>query len=212
MPDSQTAARLARLEAIHEIGNLQGRYNHYLQTGQIKDRLADLFAFDTPGVSAEMADSGEWRGRDGVMQLFRHLGTKYAMPGALMVHLLTTPVIEIMPDGETAKGMWNSFGANSFLNHENKLEAMWQLGKYDISFVRQRGQWRYLVFKWFVIFRTPYQDGWVKTPIVEGLHEASFPPPSPLHTPYDPQASRNHFPPFPPEPIPQTSKETTHGL
>ncbi len=190
--------RIARLEDHREICNLQGRYNHYLATGQIVERMPELFAFKTPGLKAEMCDSGMWEGPEGVIKLFQHMGTKYHMTGALFVHMLLTPVVEVAPDGGRARGMWNSFGTNTYLTKDGTLEAMWQLGKYDNVFAREDGRWKFLEFKWYVIFRTPYQDGWVRTPLVEGLHEPGFPPISPIHTPYDPR-NDNVFLPFPPE-------------
>jgi hypothetical protein len=192
-------ARIARLEDFRDICNLQGRYNHYLATGQIRQKLPELFALKTPGLKAEMGDSGMWEGPEGVMKLFQHLGTKYHMPGALFVHMLITPVVEVSKDGARARGMWNSFGTNTYLASDGKLEAMWQLGKYDNTFVKEDGKWKFLEFRWYVIFRTPYQDGWVKKPIVEGLHQNGFPPVSRFHTPYDPGRD-NAFLPFPPEP------------
>lgn len=197
---SSLETRLARLESHVEICNLQGRYNHYLQTGQIATKLPDLFAMSHPGVKAEMADSGTWEGAGGVQSLFRHMGTKYAMPGALMVHMLLTPVLEVSADNESARGMWNSFGTNTIKGKDGQLEAMWQLGKYDITFCREHGQWRYLEFRWYVIFRSPFKDGWVNRPIVDGLHVDGFPPVSALHSPYDPHRAQNHFMPPPPEP------------
>jgi hypothetical protein len=191
--------RIARLEAHRDVCNLQGRYNHYLATGQIHDKLPELFAFNTPGVKAEMCDSGMWEGADGVIKLFEHMGTKYRMPGALFVHLLMTPVVEVSKDGARARGMWNSLGTNTYLTSEGKLEAMWQLGKYDNTFVKEDDNWRFLEFKWYVIFRTPYHEGWVNKPIVEGLYQEGFPPVSALHTPYDP-GKDNAFLPSPPEP------------
>ena len=202
MPRGNAEERIARMEAWAEISNLQGRYNHYLQTGQMREKLGELFAFNTPGVAAEMADSGLWEGREGVIRLFTHLGGKYAMNGALMLHMLNTPVIEIMPDLDHAHGMWNSFGTNSYLDENGTLTAMWQAGKYDNQFVREDGRWKFLRFRWYVIFRTPYEQGWVKQPIVEGLHAAGFPPVNALYRPYDPSAAQNYFPPFPPEPSP----------
>jgi len=200
MSESSFESRIARLEDYRDICNLQGRYNHYMQTGQMKEKLPELFALDHPEVKAEMADSGLWTGGDGVVRLFQHLGTKYTMPGALMAHLLLTPVVEVSADRSRARGMWNSFGTNTYINDAGELEAMWQLGKYDITFCRQDGRWKYLEFKWYVVFRTPYHEGWVKRPIVEGLHEAGFPEISQFHTPYDPNKPENHFPPAPPEP------------
>ena len=192
--------RIARLEDQREICNLQGRYNHYLATGQIKEKMPELFALKNPNVRAEMCDSGMWHGAEGVIKLFTHMGKKYSMPGALMLHMLLTPVVEVAPDGQSARGMWNSFGTNTYIAADGTLEAMWQAGKYDITFCKEDGRWKYLAFTWYVIFRTPYHEGWVKRPLVEGLHEAGFPAISEFHTPYDPQAAHNHFGPPPPEP------------
>src|SRR3974377_1698021 len=94
-PELNLQARIARLEAYRAICNLQGRYNHYLATGQIHDKLPELFAFNTWGVKAEMCDSGMWEGPEGVIKLFEHIGTKYHMRDALFVHLLMTPVVEV---------------------------------------------------------------------------------------------------------------------
>ena len=191
--------RLARMEAFRDICNLQGRYNHYLATGQMPEKLPELFAMKTPGLKAEMADSGLWEGPAGVAKLFQHLGTKYHMKGALFAHLLMTPVLEVSENGARAHGMWNSFGANTYVADNGSLEAMWQLGKYDNIFVKEDGKWKFLEFKWYVIFRTPYHEGWVKRPLVEGLHETGFPPVSPIYNPYNPTKD-NLFLPFPPEP------------
>jgi SnoaL-like domain len=194
-------ARLRALESHRDICNLQGRYNHYLQTGQLKDRLPDLFAFDHPDLRAEMADSGVWEGAEGVRTLFRHMATKYSMPGALMVHMLLTPVVEVDADDQGARGMWNSLGTNTYLDADGVLRAMWQVGKYDLRFVRVGKRWKYLDFRWHVIFRTPFHEGWVRQPIVEGLHEAGFPPVTDRHRPYSPDQPLNVFPPAPPEPM-----------
>lgn len=200
MSQAELERRIARLEDHRDICNLQGRYNHYLQTGQLKEKLPELFALDHPEVEAEMCDSGLWQGRDGVMHLFGHMGTKYAMAGSLMVHMLLTPVVEVSADGRRARGMWNSLGMNTYKDGDGTLTAMWQAGKYDLTFCKQDGRWQYLAFRWYVIFRSPYHEGWVKRPMVEGLHEEGFPPVSPLHTPYDPAGASNCFLPFPPEP------------
>lgn len=200
MSQSDLEARIARLESFRDICNLQGRYNHYLQTGQLKEKLPELFALRNPGVQAEMCDSGLWEGAEGVVELFKHMGGKYAMTGSLMVHMLLTPVLEVSEDGSRAKGMWNSFGTNTYRANDGTLEAMWQVGKYDLTFCKEDGQWKYLQFKWYVILRSPYHEGWVKRPMVEGLHEEGFPAVSPLHTPYDPRKANNCFLPHPPEP------------
>jgi len=200
VPGSEIEQRLARLESFRDIANLQGRYNHYLQTGQIGEKLSELFALENPGVRAEMGDSGLWEGGAGVVALFQHMGRKYSMPGALMVHMLLTPVLEVGADNLSARGMWNSLGTNTCKGPDGRLEAMWQAGKYDIRFCRESGVWKYLDFRWYVIFRTPYSKGWVNQPIIDGLHEPGLPPIGDFYRPYDPASQENVFMPRPPEP------------
>jgi hypothetical protein len=146
-------ARIARLEAFRDICNVQGRYNHYLATGQLADKAHELFAMKTPGLKAEMADSGLWEGPEAVGKLFQHLGTKYNMLGALFVHALLTPVLEVNADATRARGMWNSLGMNTYVANSGSLDAMWQLGKYDNTFVKEDGRWKILEFRWYVSFR-----------------------------------------------------------
>ena len=93
-----------------------------------------------------------------------------------------------------------------FLRNEHPQGSGWEarshvaVGKYDQTFIREDGKWKYLEFRWYVIFRTPYEDGWVKTPIVGGLHDEGFPDVGSLYTPYDPLLDSNSFFPAPPEP------------
>jgi hypothetical protein len=145
-----------------------------------------------------MADSGVYHGIDGVKKLFGIMGRRYSFPGSLGLHMLVTPVVEVSKDGKTAKGMWHSFGCNTYKG-EFGLFAMWQTGKYDIEFVKEGREWKYRKFKWYVIFRTPYEDGWVKRPVIGGLHEQDSPPIGSLHIPFDPN-KKGEFLPLPPEP------------
>jgi hypothetical protein len=162
------------------------------------DKVLDMFAKKDPNIIIELADSGEHRGIEGVKKVFSILGEKYGFPGSLGLHMLVTPVVEVSQDGKTAKGMWHSFGCNT-IKEGNEVSAMWQAGKYDIEFVKEDGEWKYRVFKWYVIFRTPYDEGWVRRPIISGLHQEDGPSVSPLYAPYDP-TKFGEFLPLPPEP------------
>jgi len=198
MTQQETESKIRRLEDYRDICNLQGRYNHYMLSGRF-DKILDMFAKKDPNIIIELADSGEYRGIEGVKKVFSIVGEKYAFPGSLGLHMLMTPVVEISKDGKTAKGMWHSFGCNTYKG-EFGLFAMWQAGKYDIEFVKEEGEWKYRVFKWYAIFRTPYEDGWVKRPIISGLHQKDGPNIGPLYAPYEPTKS-GEFLPLPPEPI-----------
>lgn len=109
--------------------------------------------------------------------------------------MLLTPVVEVAKDGKTVKGMWHSLGCNTYKTG-NKVSAMWQTGKYDITFIKEDVEWTYGIFTWYVI---PYDKGWVEMPIVESLHQPDSPPVVSLYSPYDPDKI-GKFLPSPPEP------------
>jgi hypothetical protein len=197
MTQKELGVKIQRLEDYRDICNLQGRYNHYMLSNR-HDKILDLFSKKDPGVKIEIDASGEYRGLEGVMKVFKIIGEKYKFAGGLPLHMILTPVIEVAKDGKTAKGMWHSFGCNT-IQTEDGLKAMWQAGKYDIEFVKEDGEWKYRVFKWYVIFRTPFDEGWVKMPIIGSLQHESQPPISPLYAPYDPTKDAE-FLPLPPEP------------
>jgi len=197
MAEQELESRIKRLEDYRDICNMQGRYNHYLLSGRF-DKIIDMFAKKDQNLLIELADSGEHRGIEGVKKVFGTVHEKYGFPGSLGLHMLMTPVVEVSEDGKTARGMWHSFGCNTYKG-EFGLFAMWQAGKYDLEFVKEDGEWKYRVFKWYVIFRTPYEDGWVKRPLIGGLHKEDDPPLGLLYEPYDP-AKSGQFLPLPPEP------------
>lgn len=197
MTEQELEANIRHLQDYWDICNMQGRYNHYLLSGRF-DKIIDMFAKKDRNLIIELADSGEYHGIEGVKKVFSTVHEKYGFPGSLGLHVLATPVVEVSKDGQTARGMWHSFGCNTYKG-EFGLFAMWQAGKYDLEFVKEDGEWKYRVFKWYVIFRTPYEDGWVKRPLIGGLHKEDGPPIGSLYEPYDP-AKAGQFLPLPPEP------------
>ena len=139
MTQQELEAKIRRLEDYRDICNLQGRYNHYMLSGRF-DKILDMFAKKDSNVIIELADSGEYRGIEGVKKVFNILHEKYGFPGSLGLHMLMTPVVEVSKDGKTARGMWHSFGCNT-IKDGNRVSAMWQAGKYDITFVKEDGKW-----------------------------------------------------------------------
>jgi len=202
MSTEEMEARLRRLEDIHEINNLQGRYNHYLSMLMF-DKIIDQFAKKDPNIKVEIADSGVYEGIEGVKRLFRTFGSRlFGRKGASALMMVMTPVIELSRDGNTAKGMWHSFGCYTTVPEETGIVAAWVQGKYDNEFVKEEGKWKFRSLRWYVNFRTPYDQGWVKKPIVSSMTFADAKPdkPSTYYMPYNPDAF-NPFLPKPPEPV-----------
>jgi len=62
--------------------------------------------------------------------------------GTLIVHTLTTPLIEIAEDGQTAKGIWDSPGIMSEINWDGTPSANYMWEKYGVDFVKEDGEWK----------------------------------------------------------------------
>ena len=69
MTQKELERMFSRLNDIHEITNLQGRYNHLIVTSNF-EAVVDLFAKKDPNVKAEIADSGVYEGAAGIKRLF----------------------------------------------------------------------------------------------------------------------------------------------
>ncbi len=166
-----------RVLDIIEIANVQGRYMYHLEAHRYAEVL-DLFALDEPEVSVEIGEGGVYHGGTKVTALFLHvLRPFFTQPGMMPLHMLTTPVIEVEPEGHRGFGMWQTLGCNSFPSAEG-LKAVWQQGTYDNAYVKSEGRWKILRMRWLANFRTSFDKGWVKEPLyhLPSLDWDSFPP------------------------------------
>ena len=192
--------RLSRLEAVIEIQNLQGRYNHYLSMG-IFDRVLEMFSQKDPNIKMEIADSGLYVGRESIGRwLAESIKPKHRSRGGMGLMMLSTPVIEVGKDGKSARGMWHSFGCTASRD-EKGVRACWQQGKYDNEFVKEHGKWKFRSIHWYINFRTPFEEGWAKKQITGSATAPGIRPdgPSTYFMPYNPDACNEFWPP-PPEP------------
>lgn len=61
------------------------------------------------------------------------------------MHFLTTPIIEVADDGQSAKGLWYTPGCIfSTLNPQQALEGSWIWERYGADFILEDGEWKYL--------------------------------------------------------------------
>jgi hypothetical protein len=161
------ADRLARLDAVHQVQNVMGRYS-YWHTANMHAECVDLFALKTPGVQAEMM-WGVYTGADGIRRLYegwhRHLGPA-ANAGSMHMHTLTTPVIEVAGDLRTARAVWVSPGHETMgpLETGGEPRAHWAWCKYGCDFVLEDGEWKIWHLHVFGIFLAPYGRSWVEQP------------------------------------------------
>ncbi len=190
-------ARITRLEDIKQIEKLQKIYGYYQDYGEWQ-KIVDLFTDDEPSV--EEADRGVYRGKEGVRRYFVDLlggSGKPQRPGWLSILFQLQGVITVSPDGRSAKARWYGMGmeAKPTLSlHEGELRQTWLHGIYENEYVKEDGKWKLKRLHFNLVFRTPYEDGWLKVPVV-GQHgpDREIQPDAPP-TAYHPYPSGYHVP------------------
>lgn len=141
---------LRKTQAWQEISNLMGRYQ-YLHTGGQMDRIGrELFAWQRPDATCEYGPLGVF-GPEKSLEFFDIMARKFTgggpecRPGLLEIHQITTPVIEVADDLQTAKGMWMSTGV--IMMHEDPeaeegYSFTWDSGKYAVDFIHTEEGWK----------------------------------------------------------------------
>ena len=150
-------ARIRKVEDRQEIMNLQAQYSFLIDTGQL-EQLMELFAEDFSwevGVKQMVIISSK-------PELLEYL--KGADAGNEMTrHQVLTPYIEVEED--KARGTWYLFGPGTSITEEGE-SANWTHGKYENEYVKEGGEWKISLLNFKFNFRSPYEDGWVKTPMI----------------------------------------------
>jgi len=163
MSSHELEARIKKLEDIEEIRTLVWDYTYFLDYGDL-DSTLDCFVVDAEmevGMRGGTAESraaleGTYKGREAIGNLYR-----LVLPQKdrfSVAHMILNPVVTV--EGEKAKGTFY------LLETAAGERAMWGQGRYDVAFAKVGGKWKISRFKFLWNFMTPYDEGWVKTPMV----------------------------------------------
>ena len=165
--------RIARLEAAQACQNIMSKYQ-YLHSAYMNKEIVKLFA-DRDDIIIDMP-FGRWNGPDAAKRCFGVLFEEELTPrdlrGEFVEHTLTTPIIEVAGDAQTAKAVWNSPGheAHKFFWLEGAPRiAFWYWCKYSVDFIKTDDGWRIWHLAVYQSFAADYN-----TSIVNG-----DPPPEP---------------------------------
>ena len=168
---------------IEAIKKLQRAYGYYLEHWQEKELLG-LWSH-SPEITVEINDSGEYKGWKNVKKYF-HFPYHYsayadlgkAPPEYLHIGMPIAGIVDIDPNGKTAKGRWYGF----FLIAQprgGKFGAFVACGIWENEYIKENGIWKLKKIFWNDIFSSPWEDGWVKTPVLENLPPKDRPAPGP---------------------------------
>ncbi len=190
--------RIQRLEDIKQIERLQRIYGYYQDYGEWEKVVA---LFSDNAESVEECDYGVYKGKESIRKYYIDLikGGKDAQPrvGYMSIGMQIQGVVTVDPDGRTAKGRWYGFfvEARSTLHrHEGELRQLWAHGIYENEYVKEGGKWKIKKLHFFLNFRTPYEDGWLKTPVVGHSGPSPDIPPDAPPTTWRPYPFGYHFP------------------
>lgn len=196
---------LQRAKDVLEIQNVMSMHEYYHTASMHQEEIDNIWAQKTPGVAFEEAALiGRNEGLEAIKAcyvkhfdkflkaaaedarlIFPHLAKEKEAPyGVRIVHTLTTPVIEVAEDGQTAKGMWLSPGHMTLpvgaRKGRGKMQAFWQWDKYAVDFVKEDGKWKIWHLYVGTDFCTPYETSWVESALApaagpEFENSGSFP-------------------------------------
>jgi ketosteroid isomerase-like protein len=162
-------ARAQRLADAAEIKRLQCIYGYYLDRSDW-DAVVDILTDD---VVAEYGNSGVFRGKDHVRALLYGIGYGKSglRVGQLRDHIQLQPVVDVAPDGQTARGRWKAL----VLLGQYGDYARWQTGPYENEYRRENGRWKISRIHWYETFTVPYKGGWTVAMTQSNVADRKFP-------------------------------------
>jgi acetyl esterase/lipase len=153
-----TLAQVAidRVKAYYEIENLESAYGYYLDKNLWND-LANLFSVDG---SMELAQRGAYDGREHVRAFLLKVfgrGSEGPVAGRLGNHMQLQPVIDVAPDGKSAKIRIRMFQQMSFGPRASVGAAV-----YENTAVLEDGKWKLRDDHTYNTLAASYDGGWVR--------------------------------------------------
>jgi hypothetical protein len=153
--------KLERLWDQNEVRKLMGRYA-FCGYARTWEKVPKMFA-TRDDIWIDCEGFGVFDGAAGVERFFVHWhhSMEGDAKGIFSIHTLTTEVIEVAADGETARGLWISPGAESRRTvPDNQLESFWIWGLYAIDFIKEDGEWKFWHFRIPHLMLSDYHSSW----------------------------------------------------
>lgn len=186
-----------RILAVNAIENVMGRYVFYHFANMYMDKdYVGLFANGDPDMKIDMS-TGVWEGPDAAERVLTYYykmavnagGADYR--GDMHLHTLTSPVIEVAGDGQTARAVWLSPGLESGNPKNAEPYGMWIWVKYSAAFKKIENEWKIWQLCTYGIFLTPYEQSWIKP--LETMWAPSKLPKEPHLQPNRPSSGRDMY-------------------
>jgi hypothetical protein len=159
---------VTRAKDVSAIQAVMGRYETIHNALDIH-KSWELFA-DMPDTYTQIAGGPKIEGYENVVKSWQsqRSGSNPGSPdnGTMLEHPLSSPIIVVAGDGQTAKATFVSLGHETHYNTQTKkYEPEWAYGKYAVDFIKQNGEWKIWHHRWFRFFRTSFYTAWSDQPL-----------------------------------------------
>jgi hypothetical protein len=172
--------QIQRLNDIREIENLMAKHVYYHALLKNKEELLDLWVRETPEPHFAQ-NQGYYVGYESLMHYYGELNIKMQWEqlkalnkvypevevkeenlgaGAFQVHALTTSIIEVAGDGQTAKGIWYTPGAIAMVGPDGNARGSWIWERYGVDFAREDGEWKIWHLHCYTDFMSASNEDW----------------------------------------------------
>jgi hypothetical protein len=160
--------RLQEVEDVQAINRLQYAYNYYVEH-MMKQEIIDCFA-DSPDVLLDWLE-GKWKGKEGIRKYFN---VNQVPPVGFLHQLIPSAgLINVAPDGKTAKGRWYAFGGIMMPAPQQQGQAQafsrsFINGIYEMGYIKEDGIWKILTINWIIPYGVRIKDGWIMPEDIAG--------------------------------------------
>jgi hypothetical protein len=152
------AQKVQRALDIAEIQNVASAHEYYHGVWDHQGEIDNIWS-KRDDISWKN-NTDYYKGRKDTLRFYVENAKSLSKVGVLAYHMLTTPMIEVAGDGETARGIWMSFG-----NVSGKMgataSAVWTEEKYSMDFIKENGDWKIWHLRTYVEFYSPTNGSWL---------------------------------------------------
>lgn len=138
-----------KLIAAWEIKNLRGSAAIFHDDQHIGQQRRELQAVKHPSVDVEG------------LKAFRTKAVVDSLEGNMLIHPLTTPVVEVSDDLKQGRAVWWSIGIEGLSKFRETPVAIVSLGMVPGNHIVEDGEWRILSGAWQRTTKNEYHAGWV---------------------------------------------------
>lgn len=147
------AKEVERLDDIAQITNVASGHEYYHSAWMHQAEIENLWSKRDDISWTNNTD--KYNNRKSFWRFYVENLKTFSQHGTLAYHMLTTPIIQVAGDGQTAKAIFMSFGnvAGPGMNG-GPPQAQWTEEKYGIDFIKEDGQWKIWHLRTYVEYYT----------------------------------------------------------